>query len=179
MLLSDKQKKMLRLILIVLAAVSAGLLAKQNYEWHQNEAKIPAAIRGKYVVFSNELDYSATIDKIDATEEHIYVLYDGFGVVAVYDWSGEYQYSMVFFTDTNGVMGMRCDNGLLCISDNETYEYVFSGDELVQKYEPTDKTYKHSAAWFKEAAEPRYVLKENALYTQSGERVMVLPGQLG
>ena len=178
MILDDQQKVMFRCVLIVIAAVVAGFLAKNNYEWHQNEAKIPVAIRGNYVRFSSELTNTARIDTIDATENSIYLLYSGHGVISVYDWIGEYQYSMVFFTDTNGVMQMRCDSGLLHVSDHETYEYVFSGDDLVQKYEPTDNTHKHSVAWFEQATELLYVFKDNALYSQSGEYIMSLPGRI-
>ena len=38
MILDDQQKVMFRCVLIVIAAVVAGFLAKNNYEWHQNES---------------------------------------------------------------------------------------------------------------------------------------------
>lgn len=174
----NKSPRAFTIALVMVATVAIVNLVKSNYEWHQNEDKIPAVSRGTYRVFSAELSDTMQINEVDATEQYIYILYSGLGVVAVYDWTGEYQYSMSFFTNTNGVMQMRCVDGLLYISDRENYEYVFSKDDLVCQYEPSDKTHIHTEGWFNKTATQRFVVEDNSLYTQSGDYVMDLPGRL-
>jgi hypothetical protein len=73
---------------------------------------------------------------------------------------------------------MRCEDGLLYISDRECYEYVFSGDELLNKYEPTDTTHTHPMAWFHQEPESGLTVVKNTLYSASGKRIMEIPGVL-
>ena len=178
MFFEDRKKFAIIIILTVFAAISAVMLFKHSYEWNLNDARIPAVSRGNFVVFYEELSNTAQIKKIDATERYIYILYSGFGVVAVYDWTGAYQFSMAFFTNTNGTIKMRCDNELLYVSDHEHYEYVFSGDSLIHKFEPTDEENLHYGGWFSQMTTQPFRIANNAIYTQSGDFVMELPGKI-
>jgi hypothetical protein len=149
-----------------------------NYQWQQNEDKVPAVVSGKYVVFYEELSSTMRIKKIDATEQYIYYMYPGLCVVAVYDWTGTYQYSLAFYRAHYGVLDMCCDDGLLYIRDRENYEYVFSGNELLCKYEPTDITNTHSTALFSQEPDCGLTREKNILYSTSGEKIMEIPGVL-
>lgn len=176
--LGDRKRFVIKIILTVVATISAVMLFKHSYEWNMNDAKIPAVSRGNYVVFYEELNNTARIEKIDATESRIYFLYSGLDVVAVYDWTGAYLYSLAFYRANNGAMQMRCDNELLYISDRETYEFVFAEDDLLHRYEPTDTLHVHSMGWFNQGNEPLFVVESNILYSSAGNEIMRLPGLL-
>lgn len=178
MIFNDRKQYVFKLILMLVAVITSGRIVMSNYEWQQNEDKIPAVSPGKYVVFCNEMSNTMKISKIDATEQYICYLYPGLDVVAIYDWAGVYQFSLAFFRANNGVMQIRCEDDLLYISDRETYEYVFHGDKLLCKYEPTDTTNTHPMGWFNQKTEPSFVVEKNMLYSASGNVIMELPGLL-
>jgi hypothetical protein len=159
-------------------AISASQMVISNYQWNQNEDKVPAVVSGKYVVFYEELSSTMRITEIEATEQYVYYLYPDFDVIAVYDWIGTYQYSLAFHPANNSVMRIRCDDGLLYILDSEYYEYVFSGNELLCKYEVTDITNTHSTALFSQEPDCGLTREKNILYSTSGEKIMEIPGVL-
>lgn len=178
MFFKDKKLFVFKCILVLIAAIAAGRIVISNYQWKQNENIVPAVVSGHYVVFSEELSSTTKINKIEATEQSIFYLYPGLDVVAAYDWTGTYQYSLAFYRANNGVLQMRCDNGLLYISDRESYEYVFFGNELLYKFEPTDTTHTHPMAWFNQEPETSLTVVKNTLYSTSGKRIMQIPGVL-
>lgn len=128
------------------------------------------------VVFYEEMSPKMRISNIDATDDFIYFAYSTYGIVAVYDWNGLYQYSLAFFSHTNGSLGMRLDNGLLYVHDNEGYEFIFSGNELIQKLPPAERI--HTIGWFHSKANIPVYAASGQLYSQSGEFIMALPGKL-
>ena len=174
--LNGKRQFAFKFILVLVVAITASQMVISNYQWNQNEDKVPAVVSGKYVVFYEELSSTMRIKKIDATEQYIYYLYPDFDVIAVYDWTGTYQYSLAFHPANNSVMRMRCDDGLLYILDSEYYEYVFSGNELLCKYEVTDIT--NTIIWFNQEPDCGLTREKNILYSTSGEKIMEIPGVL-
>ena len=176
--LNGKRQFAFKFILVLVVAISASQMVISNYQWNQNADKVPAVVPGKYVVFYEELSSTMQIKKIDATEQYIYYMYPGLCVVAVYDWTGTYQYSLAFYRANYGVLDMCCEDGLLYILDREGYEYVFSGDELLNKFEPTDTAKTHSIALFGQEPDCGLTREKNILYSTSGEKIMEIPGVL-
>ena len=172
--LNGKRQFAFKFILVLVVAISASQMVISNYQWNQNEDKVPAVVSGKYVVFYEELSSTMRITEIEATEQYVYYLYPDFDVIAVYDWIGTYQYSLAFHPANNSVMRIRCDDGLLYILDSEYYEYVFSGNELLCKYEVTDIT--NTIIWFNQKTESNFVIEGTTLYSKSGSKIMELPG---
>ena len=162
---------------IVIAIIFLGMeMVYIHYEWSENAKIVPPVSRGDVVTFSAEMRDSAQISEIDASKQYIYIAYSEHGVVAVYDMCGEYQYSLAFFQNTNGGMLMRCEDGLLYVSDYANYEFVFLSNELIQVLSPLEEG--HSMAWFNEAKDVPIVVKNDRIYDKHGNFIMELPGRL-
>lgn len=168
--------KVVRWILVAAIIVVAMQVAYSGFQWHQNDQKIPAVSQGKVVTFSAEMSNSARIVNVDASEEYIYFAYSGNGVVAVYDWNGAYQYSLAFFSDTNGGLGMRCEDNLLYVSDYANYELVLSDNTVIEVLAPSQE--RHAMWWFNEEKEIPVVIRDQKVYDKSGNFLMDLPGRL-
>jgi len=74
-------------------------------------------------------------------------------------------------------MEMRCDQELLYVSDHDHVEYVFSGNSLIRKVQPTDYENRHVGAWFDETTPRTYIIKDHSIYLETGDFVMKLPGK--
>lgn len=169
-------QKVIRCILVAALIVVAIRYAYLSFQWYENDQKIPAVSQGDVVTFSAEMSKSTRILDVDASEQYIYFAYSSNGVVAVYDWNGVYQYSLAFFSDTNGGLGMRCEDGLLYVSDYAHYEFVFSGDTMIEVLQPSQE--RHSMWWFNEEKELPIVIRDQKVYDKSGAFLMDLPGRL-
>lgn len=170
------KNKYVRMLLVLIALIVAAKLIYSLMESYENDKKIPYAGRGCAFKFSAEMSKATPIKDIDSTDEYIYFAYARKGVVAVYNWNGEYQYSLVFFSDTNGSLQIRCENGLLYVCDYAGYEFVFAGDELIAVYEQNHKL--HVRGWFSEATTWPVIVKNNMVYDKNGNYIMELPGKL-
>jgi hypothetical protein len=169
-------QKVVRCVLVAALIVVAIRYAYLSFHWHENNKKIPAVSQGNVVTFSAEMSKFTRIVDVDASEQYIYFAYSGNGVVAVYDWNGVYQYSFAFFSDTNGGLGMRCEDGLLYVSDYANYEFVFSGDTMLKVLLPSQE--RHSMAWFDDEKEIPIAIRDQKVYDKSGNFIMDLPGRL-
>ena len=169
-------QKVLRCILFIALIGIAIRYAYSSFRWHENNIKIPAVSPGDVVIFSAEMSKTTRILDVDASKQHIYFAYSRNGVVAVYDWNGVYQYSFAFFSDTNGGMGMRCEDGLLYVSDYAHYEFVFSGNTMIEVLLPSQE--RHSMAWFNEEKNISIVILNQKVYDTLGNYIMDLPGRL-
>lgn len=116
------------------------------------------------------------ISSIDVTEDCIYIAYSTHGVVAAYDWDGVYKYSIAFFSDANGTLGMRCEDGLLYVCDYAGYELVFSGAEQIAVSDPSQRS--HVIAWFHESKELPLIIQDGKIYSDTGSFIMPLPGKI-
>lgn len=167
------QYKTLLKIAFCIAAVS---LIYKMIAWDKNVVKIPYVGKGSCAVFYEEMDSTMVITEIDSTDQYIYIEYSPPGIVAVYDWDGNYHCSYAFYTGTNGTVDMRCDGGMLYVSDHANYEFVFSGTENIAAYDSENTT--HSAGWYMYYEEISLVVKGQGLYNLNGELIMHLPGRM-
>ena len=166
----------IKIVLIMLFAITMGLHIADMTEFNEIAAKIPRVSQGQSCVFTGEMGRGARISAIDATEECIYFAYSTHGVVAVYGWDGVYKYSIAFFSDSNGTLGMRCENGLLYVCDYAGHELVFSGEEQIAVSNPSQRS--HLIAWFHETKELPLVIQGGKIYTNTGSLIMQLPGKI-
>lgn len=169
-------QKVFRCILVAALIVVAIRYAYLSFHWYENNKKIPAVSQGNVVTFSAEMSKFTRIFDVDTTEQHIYFAYSGNGVVAAYDWNGVYQYSFAFFSETNGGLGMRCEDGLLYVSDYAHYEFVLSGDTIIEALLPSQE--RHSMAWFNEEKDISIEIYNQKVYDKLGNFIMDLPGRL-
>ena len=164
----------LRFVCLFLLAVVAANFIRNSIELNNTEAPIPPALPGDFVVFEGEMGKASLISQIDTTEEYIYIAYSNPGIVAVYNWEGEYQYSLAFYSDTNGALRMRCEDGLVYVCDYASYEIVLSGTEQHALFAPSEKP--HRVRWFHEQKEIPLVFKMGNLFDIDGNFIMTLPG---
>ena len=169
-------KEKMRPFLVILLAVAAAIYVRDSIDFNRSAAKIPYAAPGSFQVFHSEMGQASRISQIDTSEEYIYIAYSTHGVVAVYNWSGEYQYSIAFYSDTNGTLGMRFEDGLLYVSDYPANEIVLSGVELYASYTQPDTP--HLAGWFREQKELPLVIKNGKIYDLNNNFIMSLPGHM-
>jgi hypothetical protein len=139
-----------------------------------NDSKIPGVTKGQVVLFSEEMSNSCHIKQIDVTDQYIYYAYGSEGVVAIYDWNGAYQGSLAFFSDTNGGLNIRCEDGLLYVVDFANYEYVIRGRDVIKTLEPDDGTHKYG--WFIQGRVLPVTIEDGNVYDESGRYIMPLPG---
>lgn len=144
--------------------------------WNNNVSHIPPVSKGNCVVFYEEMDRFMGITEIDSTEQFIFFEYSSPGVVAVYDWAGNYHCSFAFYTDTNGTVDMRCDSNILYVHDNANYEFVFSGTENIGVFDSESRP--HRIGWFTQPNTMTLVVKGRGLYDSNGEFIMNLPGHI-
>lgn len=161
--------------LVILFVIVIGLHIAHGLAFNESATRIPGVSQGRSRTFTGEMGLESRISAIDTTEEYIYIAYSTHGVVAVYDWDGVYQYSIAFFSDTNGTLGMRCEDGLLYVCDYAGYEFVFSGEERMAVYAPAQRN--HTIAWFHEAKELPLMIQDGNIYTDAGGFIMELPGK--
>lgn len=146
------------------------------FSWNKNVSKVPPVGIGKYAVFDEEMDNTMLINSIASNEQYIYFAYSNLGVVAVYDWNGEYCCSYAFFTGTNGSLGIRCYEGVLYVLDHAGYEFVFSGTDNIAMYDPENRL--HLIGWFFSPDELAIALNNQNVYDLSGKYIMPLPGRI-
>ena len=166
----------MRAFLVFLIALVAILHFSNQIEWHESTKDIPRVSQGQATLFDGEMGKGMLITSIDATKEYIYVAYASPGVVAVYDWEGTYQYSIAFYSDTNGTLRMRCKDGLLFVHDYAGFELVFSGREQLSVLPPSEVS--HAVVWFTSERDIPLVIRNGMLYEDSGRFIMHLPGRL-
>ena len=143
-----------------------------HINWEANRKKVPAVSPGMARVFYEEIGIPEDINDIDATEDAIYLSYGTLGVVAVYNWKGEYQYSIAVYATGNGGLKIRCMNNLLYVHDYARYELVFDGSKLTRVLAPNDK--EHVMGWFAESTSSVYI-KNDKIFSNNGEYIMDVP----
>ena len=143
-----------------------------NINWEVNFKKVPAVSPGTARVFYEEIGVPGDINDIDATEDFIYLSYGTLGVVAVYNWQGEHQYSIAVFATGKGGLKIRCMDNLLYVHDYAKYEMVFEGSKLLNVLSPNEKN--HVMGWFAESTSPVYI-KNGKIFSNNGEYIMEVP----
>lgn len=166
------KKKYITIFLIIALVIVFAFHIHHVYRYTQNQKAIPSVDRGCMAVFHQEMNDSVEVTKIDATEHNIYIAYGNVGVIAVYDRNGMYQYSLAFFNDTNGGLSMRCDHGLLYVSDFAGYELVMDEQELVSTFSPSELM--HELYWF-DQSEPTVYCTDGKIFDNNGVFIMDLP----
>lgn len=145
-------------------------------DWHNNIVNVPPVGKGEVAVFHAEMSESMRISDIASTEQYIYFAYSTLGVVAVYDWNGQYQCSYAFFTGTNGTLGIGCEDEMLYVHDYAGYEFVFSGTDNVAVYDSENRL--HRIGWFDKTDNSVVVVDNQSVYDLSGNFIMSLPGYI-
>lgn len=169
-------KEKMRPFLVILLAVAAAIYVRDSIDLNHSAAKIPGVVPAGFQVFYGEMGKASLISQIDVSEEHIYIAYSRQGVIAVYNWNGEYQYSIAFYSDTNGALGMRFEDGLLHVSDYAANEIILSGIELYASHAQPDTP--HLVGWFREKKELPLVIKNGKIYDLNNNFIMSLPGHM-
>lgn len=165
-------RKILILVLCAVIVRHAYLL----YAIGESAAKIPFTPQGQFSCFHEEMGQEMRICDTETTDDYIFFVYSTYDVVAAYDWNGTYQFSLAFSRENNGALGIRCEDGLLYACDNDNYEYVFDGSELLYRNEPEER--EHSMGWFDQETELPLVIEKGKIYDEMGNFIMMLPGKL-
>lgn len=169
-------QQFLKPILLVVFFVVAVIYIYSIADWHNNFANVPPVGRGKVAVFYAEMSESMRISDIASTEHYIYIAYSTPGVVAMYDWNGQYHCSYAFFTGTNGTLGIGCEDEMLYVHDYAGYEFVFSGTDHVAVYDSKNRL--HRIGWFDSADNTTVVVDNRSVYSLDGKYIMPLPGRI-
>ena len=142
---------------------------------YSHSSKIPSVGPGNVVVFYEEMPSSQRIKKADATDEYVFFAYNTDAVIAVYNWEGQYLYSLAFNKEANGAMSMNCENNLLYVSDYSGFEVVIDGKEIIDVYTPTES--EHSVAWFRQNSKTIYS-NNGKIFSLDGTYLMDIPGRI-
>lgn len=169
----NMQKGIRWLLIIVLAVVAVSFICR-CCDLYDHGKKIPSVANGTAVRFAAEMSDLELVSCVDASEESIFVSYASRGVVAVYDWSGKYRYSLAFFSNTNGSLSMRCEDNLLYVSDHENYEFIFAEDTQLEVMSPSEAV--HSKGWYHETREQPVEIRQDKIYDKMGNYIMEVPG---
>lgn len=167
----ERRTRIILLLLICFTAVIHFYFVNAQQE---SVRRVPYTAPGSFTCFHAEMASELVIADIDVTDEYLFFTYATYDVVAAYDWNGEYQFSLAFCRENNGAMGVRCEDGLLYVSDNDDNEFVFSGKELLWMNESS--TSEHTVRWFSAKQELPIQIRNGNIYDEAGGYIMPLPG---
>lgn len=136
-----------------------------------DKEKVPAVAEGNVVTFQNEFSKHASISKIEANEDYIFVLYERYlSAVAIYDMTGAYHHSLAFSHIPNTVLHMWQNNGLLYV-EQARYLYIFEDCNLVDSFEQTGSLVHNKSN------DSTVTIANGNIYNLDGEFIMPLPGR--
>ena len=134
---------------------------------------LPDASQGKPERFKNDTAMlRAGIEQVVADAEHIYVLYNSaYGVVEVYDLSGNYLYSLRLYKHLNGAFHMAVKDDTQYIQDCRNNIYVFRDGEFIEYLENDEASSVEAVIPYSqfEANTAGYVIKKGSVWYQDGE----------
>lgn len=118
-------------IFIVLAAALLLLWSLRD------TAERPSVGRGQSKVVYDEEGYAqkTAVFSVAATEDRIFLCHGQDGVISVFDYYGNYCYSIVTAREGNGSPELYCVNGDLTIIDKNQHVFMYDGTDLTQHYQ--------------------------------------------
>lgn len=117
-------------IIILIIGVALSLI----FRWNDDTKDLPDAIWGTPVQFKdNSVMANSNIEQVVSDGKYVYVLYTSrTGVVQIYDYDGEYLYSMRLYAHSNGAFKMAIADDTLYIEDYHADIYVFKNGDFLQ-----------------------------------------------
>ncbi len=102
----------------------------------------PTAAPDTSVVYEDREKYARTTDvrEVDATEDYIF-LNHGTGVVSVFDWNGNYRFSIATTNEGNGRAQIFCVDNDLTIIDIHRHVFIYEGEKLVEDFKLEHEQY--------------------------------------
>jgi hypothetical protein len=96
--------------------------------------KTPVAPPNTAVIYEDKEEYAQThkVIQVDATDNYIYLNHGQ--VISVFDWKGEYCFSIVTYNPGNGLATIYCVGNELFLVDKKFNVFRYVGRELIENY---------------------------------------------
>lgn len=91
--------------------------------------------RTRVVTDAEAYSRSAPVHAAAATREYVFLNHGQNGVVSVYDWAGNYCFTIVTSSEGNGVPELYCVENKLFLIDKNAHVFVYDGAQLVDDYQ--------------------------------------------
>ena len=97
----------------------------------------PTIEKGKSKVVINAEAYAqnASVYSVAATMEYIFLNHGQDGIVSVYNWEGNYCFTIVTSSEGNGIPEIYCVDKRLYLIDKQLHVFVYDGERLIQDYQ--------------------------------------------
>ena len=95
----------------------------------------PSVEKGKSAVVYNAEQFAETntVYEVNATSEYVFLNHGR--IISVFDWNGDYCFSIVTTHQGNGVAELYCSGEILTMLDRNNHVFVYDGAQLLREYQ--------------------------------------------